>query len=142
MADNYTATLTLYGVFAGEEETKITGISLEDTGNGYEFSGSATSARKTTFTYKGKVNKESLSLDLAEIKIADNIFTKQNKYSIVPTLGEVESGKMSYSAIFNATSADKELGTYLSLISGIATPIFIRGCYRCSFTGCIFYGRW
>ncbi len=67
--DSKTGTLTLLNVLPHEAETPVQVTLTPDGKGGYSFSGNATSGLKTTFTYKGTVNQEKLSLDLSDVKL-------------------------------------------------------------------------
>lgn len=93
-SDSKTGTLKLQYILPHETETTIANVALTSDGNGgYSFNGTSTSPLNTTFTYKGKVNGEKMSLDLTDVTIPTNTLTETGKW----TMGKPdEYGSLTY----------------------------------------------
>lgn len=81
MTDTHTGLLSLERIIPGEEETKVDGIALSATDQGYSFSGSATGTTGTTFQYNGKVGKGKLEVALENVKIPANSLSKEGRWT-------------------------------------------------------------
>lgn len=69
-SDSKTGTLKLQNILPHETETTLSNVSLISDGKGgYSFNGMSTTPLNTTFSFKGKVNGEKMSLDLTDIKV-------------------------------------------------------------------------
>ena len=77
--------LTFRNMFPAEAETVIpVNIVKTEDGTGYSFSGTATNGNMTAFAYEGMVSLKGMTLNLNNIKLADNVLAKQGKWFGVP----------------------------------------------------------
>lgn len=103
-SDAQTATITLKGVFPGEL-TPIENVRLTaDGNNGYTFSGAGTGVNGATFNYQGRVSKDSLSLNLSDVKLPQNRLTNNGTW---------------YPTAFHVVSDNKELAGIAGLLETI-----------------------
>lgn len=82
-SDSKTGTLKLQNILPHETETTLSNVSLISDGKGgYSFNGISTTPLNTTFSFKGKVNGEKMSLDLTDIKTPTNYLTETGKWTM------------------------------------------------------------
>lgn len=123
--DGSTATLTLMYVFPNQPETVLENVQLakQADGNGYSFSGTATTTQGIGLSYEGVVTEGKLSLTLSDIQYPTNSLTQTKNWKVVHN-AEVESyreqdaGSGRYITYYTYTrTAHIEIGTTNGLLS-------------------------
>lgn len=104
LVNDNTANITLQGILPGETATLLENVSLSAAGNGYSFSGNGTGSNGTTFTYKGNVDTEKMTLALTDVKITANQLTANSTWYPVQTGVSIENDPAlgSYTCIHSA----------------------------------------
>ncbi len=85
MTNGNTANITLQGILPGETATLLENVALTAETNGYSFAGNGNGTNGTAFSYKGKVEKGKMTLDLTDVKIASNQLTSNGTWYPVQT---------------------------------------------------------
>lgn len=80
--DANSASIILSGMFPAEKALPVNIKLTAGKEDEYSFSGSATGANKITFNYEGTVSKESMTLNLSNIKLPDNALTATSKWNV------------------------------------------------------------
>lgn len=80
--DDNTASIVLSGIFPSETEVPMVIKLVAGSDGKYTFSGSASCANGTTFSYQGTVSKESMTMNLSNINLPDNSLTATPTWTV------------------------------------------------------------
>lgn len=113
-SDGKKADIKLNAVLPHETTTALT-VDLTKSDNSYTFSGNATSAAGTTFTYEGSATKEGLNISLTNIKIPANSVTEHGTWYLAQFDGTASFGFHLSMATEDVMSGNafSYLGTYM-----------------------------
>lgn len=121
-SDGKKADIKLSAVLPHETTTALT-VDLTKSDNSYTFSGNATSAAGTTFTYEGSATKEGLNINLTNIKIPANSVTEHGTWYLVQ-FDENNTGEaaetVAYGFHLSMTTADVMSGNVYSFMGTYA----------------------
>lgn len=131
---NNMANITLRGILPGETAVLLEQVALTPDSNGYSFSGNGTGNIGTAFSYRGKVEKGKLALDLTDVKIPSNALTSNETWypvqTATSTVTDPEWGKYTFMQYaFHLVTDNALLGQFgpqLEKIAGNLITWFIR----------------